>query len=250
MINPRWFIGCTILPPQDQNFPYKNIWDYGGMKNFGGIQGFPALQPSMAKLTRGGNQLKPTSKPKSGHAHKILGVGKEKGYITYKQVNDILPDEVVSSEEIDDILLMLGENDIKIVEQDEKSAILPDEEKEAGSLVPGGAMVKDEEEDEGDDFEKPSETAAVETRMGDPVKMYLHEMGKISWRPAGGSTAYTMASFSSGTTFSTRTGFRRTNGRLPAFANGWPTSTRRTTSTPLPFPFTSLRHSTSGFSAR
>ena len=40
------------------------------------------------------------------HVTKILEVGKEKGYITYKQVNDILPDEVVSSEEIDDILLM------------------------------------------------------------------------------------------------------------------------------------------------
>ena len=63
--------------------------------------------------------MKPASKTKE-HVSKILEVGKEKGYITYKQVNDILPDEVVSSEEIDDILLMLGENDIKIVEQEEK----------------------------------------------------------------------------------------------------------------------------------
>jgi len=47
--------------------------------------------------------MKPGAKPKSEHVNKILEVGKEKGYITYKQVNDILPDEVVSSEEIDDI---------------------------------------------------------------------------------------------------------------------------------------------------
>ena len=123
--------------------------------------------------------MKPSPKPKSEHVNQILEVGKEKGYITYKQVNDILPDEVVSSEEIDDILLMLGENDIKIVEQEEKSAAIPDEEKEVGSQVPGGAIVKEEEEDEGEDFEKPFETAGVETRMGDPVKMYLHEMGRI-----------------------------------------------------------------------
>ncbi len=122
--------------------------------------------------------MKPAASKTKEHVTKILEVGKEKGYITYKQVNDILPDEVVSSEEIDDILLMLGENDIKIVDQEEKAAAIPDEDKEAGAEAPG-AIVKDEEEDEGEEFEKTFETAGVETRMGDPVKMYLHEMGRI-----------------------------------------------------------------------
>jgi RNA polymerase primary sigma factor len=122
--------------------------------------------------------MKPAPKSKSDHVNKILEVGKEKGYITYKQVNDILPDEVVSSEEIDDILLMLGENDIKIVDQEEKAAVIPDDDKEVGSNAPG-AVVKDEDEDDGEEFEKTFETAGVETRMGDPVKMYLHEMGRI-----------------------------------------------------------------------
>jgi len=123
--------------------------------------------------------MKPQApKPKSEHVSKILEVGKEKGYITYKQVNDILPEEVVSSEEIDDILLMLGENDIKIVDQEEKAATIPDEEKDSANSPPG-AIVKDEDDDEGEEFEKVFETAGVETRMGDPVKMYLHEMGRI-----------------------------------------------------------------------
>src|SRR5579872_1734569 len=121
--------------------------------------------------------MKPGSKTKE-HVTKILEVGKEKGYITYKQVNDILPDEVVSSEEIDDILLMLGENDIKIVDQEEKTAVIPDDEKEVGAGAPG-AIVKDDDDDDDEEFEKSFETAGVETRMGDPVKMYLHEMGRI-----------------------------------------------------------------------
>src|SRR5258708_5166627 len=120
--------------------------------------------------------MKPQTKAKE-HVTKILEVGKEKGYITYKQVNDILPDEVVSSEEIDDILFMLGENDIKIVDQEEKAAVIPDGEKEVGTQLPG-AIVKDDDEDE-EEFDKVFETAGVETRMGDPVKMYLHEMGRI-----------------------------------------------------------------------
>ena len=117
-------------------------------------------------------------KNKSDHANNILKVGKEKGYITFKQVNDILPDEVVSSEEIDDILLMLGENDIKIVDQEEKVAI-PDDEKEVEAAAPG-TNAKDEDADEDEAFEKVLDTAGVETRVGDPVKMYLHQMGRIS----------------------------------------------------------------------
>jgi RNA polymerase primary sigma factor len=124
---------------------------------------------------------KPPVKPKNEHVNKILAVGKEKGYITYKQVNDILPDEVVSSEEIDDILQMLGENDIRVVDHEEKLSQLSEEEREAEAQVPPGAVVaKEEEEDESDEFDKANVTAGVESRMSDPVKMYLHEMGKIS----------------------------------------------------------------------
>ncbi len=125
--------------------------------------------------------MKPVAKPKSDHVSKILAVGKEKGYITYKQVNDILPDEVVSSEEIDDILQMLGENDIKIVDREEKGPTITEDDKELEGTAPGaGAAIKDDDDDDTEDFDKEFETAGVESRMGDPVKMYLHEMGRIS----------------------------------------------------------------------
>jgi RNA polymerase primary sigma factor len=119
-------------------------------------------------------------KPKTDHANLILKMGKEKGYITHKQVNDLLPDEVVSSEEIDTILLMLGENDIKIVEGEEKSAAVPEEQKESITPLPGAILEDDEPDDEGEEFKSTLEAAGVETRISDPVKMYLHQMGKIS----------------------------------------------------------------------
>ncbi len=113
---------------------------------------------------------------KTEHGNNILKKGKEKGFITYKQVNDILPDEVVSSAEIDDILLMLGENDIKIVDQEEKTEAIPDGEKEVGAVE---VLAKDEEQEENEGFEKAFKIAGIETRVGDPVKMYLHQMGRI-----------------------------------------------------------------------
>ncbi len=118
-------------------------------------------------------------KKNSEHAQNILKAGKEKGYITVKQVHDILPDEVVSSEEIDDILLMLGDNDIKVVAQEEKASALPDDEK-GGETAADGAQKDDEADDEEEEIGKALETAGVETRVGDPVKLYLHQMGKIS----------------------------------------------------------------------
>jgi RNA polymerase primary sigma factor len=76
---------------------------------------------------------------------------------------------------------MLGENDIRVVDHEEKLSQLSEEEREAEAQVPPGAVVaKDDEEDESDEFDKAHETAGVESRMSDPVKMYLHEMGKIS----------------------------------------------------------------------
>jgi RNA polymerase primary sigma factor len=114
------------------------------------------------------------------HKNLILEAGKEKGYITHKEVNDILPNEVLSSEEIDNILFMLGENDIKLVDREEKEAAIPDEQKETETVLPDAASVDDDLEDGKEDFEKALETAGAETRVGDPVKMYLHQMGRIS----------------------------------------------------------------------
>src|SRR5665213_2697000 len=113
------------------------------------------------------------------HKNLILEAGKEKGYITHKEVNDILPNEVLSSDEIDNILFMLGENDIKLVDREEKEAAIPDEQKETEAVLPDAAS-DDDPEDGKEEFEKALETAGAETRVGDPVKMYLHQMGRIS----------------------------------------------------------------------
>lgn len=123
--------------------------------------------------------MKPeTPKNNSDHARDILKVGKEKGYITFKQVNDILPDEVVSSAEIDDILLVLGENDIKIVEQDAQ-APGTEEGKETEAIVPTPETAEGDGEEEAEEFGEIHDPAGVEVRVNDPVKMYLHQMGRI-----------------------------------------------------------------------
>jgi RNA polymerase primary sigma factor len=96
---------------------------------------------------------------------KLLSLGAEKGFLTYDDVNDMLPSDVNSSDQIDDIIMLFGEKNIDIIdtEQGEKLVVkktvddvLPSKFPEALALVPGAG------------------------KTGDPVKMYLREMGLVS----------------------------------------------------------------------
>ena len=86
----------------------------------------------------------------------LIKRGKEKGHLTYDEVNKILPGTVVSSDEIDDILVMLGDLNIKIVPSPEAGTAEKEREKKA-------------------------KEKAVPRAMGaeDPVRFYLKEMGRV-----------------------------------------------------------------------
>ncbi len=93
---------------------------------------------------------------------KLIAIGKEKGRLTYDEVNELLPDDMVSSEEIDEVLMMLGDENIQIVESPKDKEI----EKSASY----------------EEAEKPEEEVEQLPRqpgLEDPVKMYLKQMGQI-----------------------------------------------------------------------
>jgi RNA polymerase primary sigma factor len=86
----------------------------------------------------------------------------EKGFLPFNEGNDIPPNDIVSSDQIDDVLMMFDEMDIDVVE--DLQGLKVEEEK---------AIEKEEEE--GDDLEIESFGRAT-----DPVRMYLREMGSVS----------------------------------------------------------------------
>ena len=98
---------------------------------------------------------------------RLIARGKERGYITFDELNAVLPPEHNSSEQIEDVMAMLSEMGIQVVEG---------EEAEEGEAAPVKAeKAEDEEETE--------QTGNVdETNLGrtdDPVRMYLREMGSV-----------------------------------------------------------------------
>jgi RNA polymerase primary sigma factor len=98
----------------------------------------------------------------------LIAVGKEKGYLTYAEVNDHLPDDIVDPEQIEDIINMINDMGIRVHEQ------APD----ADTLMMSDSSSTDDDAAE----EAAAALAAVDSEFGrttDPVRMYMREMGTV-----------------------------------------------------------------------
>ncbi len=95
---------------------------------------------------------------------KLIDAGKEKGYLTYDQVNDLIPQDVHSPDDLDDLLTTIGTQGIDVLE---------------GPKLPSSALDKKfEEEEAGEDVELDLTPGTLE-KTNDPVRMYLREMGTV-----------------------------------------------------------------------
>jgi RNA polymerase primary sigma factor len=98
---------------------------------------------------------------------KLIDLGKEKGYLTYDEVNDMLPADVVSPDQIDDVMSLFGEMDIEVIDSNQRV-----------SLAGQAEELADEEEEEKEiEVEVDGDMSG---KTGDPVRMYLREMGTVS----------------------------------------------------------------------
>jgi RNA polymerase primary sigma factor len=98
----------------------------------------------------------------------LIAKGKIQGYLTYAEVNDHLPSDIVDPEQIEDIISMINEMGIQVYET------APDED----SLITDSAAVTTDDED----AEEVAALASVDSEFGrttDPVRMYMREMGSV-----------------------------------------------------------------------
>jgi RNA polymerase primary sigma factor len=95
---------------------------------------------------------------------KLIDVGKEKGYLTYNEVNDLIPHDVHSPEDLDDLLTTIGTQGIDVLEGPAK--------------LPSAGLDKADDMEVGEDVELDLTPGALE-KTNDPVRMYLREMGTV-----------------------------------------------------------------------
>jgi RNA polymerase primary sigma factor len=107
---------------------------------------------------------------------KMIKQAKKRGYVTYEQLNAVMPSEEVTSEKIEDVLAMMSEMGINVVETEEADADDAEEQRDE----------PEEEESEGGELVETSSKAVAKSearepaeRTDDPVRMYLREMGSV-----------------------------------------------------------------------
>ena len=110
------------------------------------------------------------SDPLDASVKKLIAKGKERGYLTYEEMNDDLPEEAVSPDRLDSLLMQLDELGIELIDESEADAREPfaeASEEEAPDAAKAG-------------FEEAAEEIEGESkRIDDPVRMYLTQMGEI-----------------------------------------------------------------------
>jgi RNA polymerase primary sigma factor len=109
---------------------------------------------------------------------KLIAKAKRKGYITYDELNAALPQDELSSEQIEDVMSAISEMGVNIVESDE-DAQEEDEEASDGpdELTPDSG---DDDEDEGPKHVPEKKKAATTERTDDPVRMYRARWARSS----------------------------------------------------------------------
>jgi RNA polymerase primary sigma factor len=125
-------------------------------------------------MAEGTPSLSPTGESsfaKNKDIKKLLDMGVQRGYLTYEEVNEMLPPEIILPAQLDEIMNLLAESDIEVIDSLRKKG---EDDEEGSSDGPGNSKSSDDE-----DGPAPAATAEL-ARGADPVKLYLKKMGSVS----------------------------------------------------------------------
>src|SRR3989338_9101508 len=102
------------------------------------------------------------------HFDKLKALGKKKGYLTYEEINDSLPEDIISADQIERVFSALDNEEIQIVDSEQEYKARKKE---------NAAPEKSKEDIDKDSGDHTSQDVSV--GIEDPVKMYLRQMGQI-----------------------------------------------------------------------
>src|SRR5437879_13806413 len=113
-----------------------------------------------------------SEEPKLEELDRLITMGKQKGFLTYDEVNDALPSDIVSLDQLDDIMMLFGSMDIEVVDS-AKAHRLPSE-------PAGQAADPEPDDDEPVEPRRIDLTPSPVGRTAAPGRLYLRELGRVS----------------------------------------------------------------------
>jgi RNA polymerase primary sigma factor len=121
-----------------------------------------SVKKAMAPTTKTKAKTQKVAATSQKAIKKLLAKGKKQGFLSYDEINELLPAEMLSPEQIDETLIMFDENEIEVVDEKTKNKLITKKKKKE---------------------KKPVTKGISDTDFGtvtDPVKMYLREMGLVT----------------------------------------------------------------------
>lgn len=106
---------------------------------------------------------------------KLIDLGVQRGFLTFEEVHELMPAEILEPALIDEVMVLLGENEIEVID-----VIKPRKEEEDLDAVAGTAPAGNGFLDESAETDAPTPAEAAAARGADPVKLYLKKMGSVS----------------------------------------------------------------------
>lgn len=130
----------------------------------------PLDEVDAASMMDGGNAQPQDIEARRMRLKILIGLGKERGYLTYAEINDHLPDDMLDAEQIEGIISMINDMGISV----------HDEAPDAETLLMSDAATAVTDEDVAEEAEAALSTVDSEFgRTTDPVRMYMREMGSV-----------------------------------------------------------------------
>jgi len=138
----------------------------------------PRTKTPRAKTPQPTQTEKPKTKEQQIQA--IIDLGKKKGFLTYEEMNDLLPEDAASPAQLDTLLARLDEMGISLIDKTDADKFVRHEQKEHEETFEEEHKEPEEpEEDEEDKILEKALAAEPTRRMDDPIRMYLTQMGEI-----------------------------------------------------------------------
>ena len=136
------------------------------------LQSEPAAPQGQTVASAPAQASEPLSKNKD--IKKLLDMGVQRGYLTFEEVHEMMPPEILAMEQIDEVMLLLQEAEIEVIDTTKQKKDSDEEDLFEGDRPPQKTAFEESEEEE----EAPVATEIA--RGADPVKLYLKKMGSVS----------------------------------------------------------------------
>jgi len=146
-------------------------------------------EPKAPKATEKSEKPKKSGKSVKDHRdiQKLLDLGVQRGFLTYQEVDELLPPEFESAEQVDEILILLNDNEIDVVDHTRvRDSEDEDGDEDSFAEISRSGSVESSDDDDSDDSSDDSPVVAKKaevadfSRGADPVKLYLKKMGSVS----------------------------------------------------------------------